>query len=1073
MNELITRTKVVLPRRPAALLARERLLDLLCDLLDHRLIIIAAPAGYGKTSLLIDLAHHIELPVCWYALDPLDQDPHRFLAHFISSITERFPNFGQQSSTALQNAASPDLDIDQLARTIAHEVYEQIREHFVFILDDYHMVGDSEVINHFISRFVQAVDENCHLILSSRTLLTLPELPLMVARSQVGGLEFKDLAFRADEIQALMLQNYHLTMPASEAEKLARETEGWITGLLLSAQTMWQGMADRVRLAHASGVGLYEYLAEQVLDQQPTPVRDFLLRTSFLEEFDAGLCKAVLGPDENWGRLIETVLRSNLFVLPVEDGGTWLRYHHLFRDFMQARLSQEHPEEPERILRRLAVVYTEREQWEKAHDIYLRLGDVAATADLIEQAGSPMIKGGRWTALAEWVDALPAETLASRPGLLSLRGYVAVMLGQVARGLSLLNQAKVALQKAEDFPSLTRTLVRRATAHRLRANYQASLTDADEALALAAGDKHLRAVRAEALKEKGLSSFGLGQLNEAIEWLEQSLAIYSALSDEQNVATLLMDLGWVHRNAGRYNQALTRYNHALDYWRKTNNVAQQANLLNNLGVLHHLNGNYEQARLLLEEALNCARRSGYVRMEAFTLSSIGDLYADLDAPEAALDAYRQAHKVARRIDERFLLLYLDLAEAALSRSNGDLSQAHTLLESARQSAQASGSHFEQGLWQLEAGRLALAERDTPGAIARLEEAANCFDHGGQRVEAARAHFYLAAAWQVNRVKQAALTHLTHAFRLAADLESQHILVIAGREARALLEAAQSDPAIGHQASRLLQQVVQFEQDIPALRRHLRRRAVAVPLTPPRLTIRALGSAQVLVDGRQVTGADWQAQVARDFLFCLLTHPDGLTKEAIGVIFWPESSPAQLKLQFKQTIYRLRRVLGQEVVLLDQDRYRFNRALDYEYDVEAFLEKVTQAQATTGRAEQVAVYRAAIELYTGPYLPDMDGTWVYSERVRLQQAFVQAALAVAGFYLEVGEYGATVDYCQRVLAQDPCDEEAHRLVMCAYAAMGNRAGVARQFERCRQALQQELCAPLSPQTEALYATLIRR
>jgi DNA-binding SARP family transcriptional activator len=518
---------------------------------------------------------------------------------------------------------------------------------------------------------------------------------------------------------------------------------------------------------------------------------------------------------------------------------------------------------------------------------------------------------------------------------------------------------------------------------------------------------------------------------------------------------------------------LTRYNRALDHWRKTGNVVQQANLLNNLGVLYHLNGNYEQARLLLEEALDCARRSGYVRMEAFTLSSIGDLYADLNAPEAALDAYRQAHEASRRIDERFLLLYLDLGEAALSRSTGDLSQAHTLIESARQLAQESGSNFEQALWQLEAGRLALAERDTLGAIAPLEEAACCFDHSGQRVEAARAHLYLAAACQTNGDEKAAKVHLSHACHLAADLESQHILIVAGRDAKALLEAVQSDPAVGRQASRLLRQVVQFEQAIPALRRRLRRRALTVPFAPPRLTFQALGSNRVLVDGRQVTGADWQALVARDLLFCLLAHPDGLTKEAIGLIFWPESSPAQLKLQFKQTVYRLRRALGQDVVLLDQDRYQFNRALDYECDVETFMEKLAQARAATDPGERAAAYRAAVDLYRGPYLPEVDGTWVCVEQERLWQAYVEAVLALAQFHLVAREYGVALDYCQRALDVDLCLEEAHRLAMRAHAALGNRAGVARQYERCRQALQEELCAPLSPQTEALYDTLIRR
>jgi LuxR family maltose regulon positive regulatory protein len=120
MNTPLTRTRILLPRRPADLLTRQRLLDLLYDLLDYQLIIVAAPAGYGKTSLLVDLAHHAELPVCWYALDELDRDAQRFAAHFIASIAQRFPDFGKRSTAALQDTAAAGLDLDRLVTTIVN-----------------------------------------------------------------------------------------------------------------------------------------------------------------------------------------------------------------------------------------------------------------------------------------------------------------------------------------------------------------------------------------------------------------------------------------------------------------------------------------------------------------------------------------------------------------------------------------------------------------------------------------------------------------------------------------------------------------------------------------------------------------------------------------------------------------------------------------------------------------------------------------------------------------------------------------------------------------------------------------
>jgi hypothetical protein len=468
--------------------------------------------------------------------------------------------------------------------------------------------------------------------------------------------------------------------------------------------------------------------------------------------------------------------------------------------------------------------------------------------------------------------------------------------------------------------------------------------------------------------------YQVGQLNEAIEWLDKSLAVYNTLNDAQRVAMLHMELGVTYVSAGRYDQALIHYNQALDYWRNTENVAQQANLLNNLGVLHHLRGDYEQADLLLEEALACAGRSGYTRAEVAALTSIGDLYVDLDAADSAWVVYRQAHEIAERIDDRFLLLYLKLAQAAVARLKEQPAEAHDLLDAAGLLVRESSSDFEQGLYQLEAGRLALAEGNAPEANAQLEGAARRFDGGGQRVEGARTHLYRALAFYEVMNEKAVANQLERVFQLASELDSQHPLLVAGRDARSLLKSVRLDPTLGRQASRLLRQVAELEQNIPTLRRRLRRQASAVPFVSPKLHIQALGRAQVAVDGRPVANADWQGQAARDLFFYLLTNPHGLTKEAVGTTIWPDSSPAQLKLKFKNAIYRLRQALGQEAVLFDEDRYQFNRTLDYEYDVETFFGKLAQAQTANNLNDQVAALQSAIRIYSGPYLPEgMVGT----------------------------------------------------------------------------------------------------
>lgn len=1071
----ITRTKVILPRRRSDLLSRARLNDLLYELLDHKLIILAAPAGYGKTSLLVDFAHQSELPVCWYSLDSLDRDPLRFIAHWIAALSLRFPAFGQTASAALDAAAAAQkLDLPGLTSAIVNDAYENIREHWALVVDDYHLVNDQPEIDRFVSRFIQEVDENCHIILASRSLLQLTDLPLMVARSQVGGLSFEELSFTALEIQSLVLQNYQRTISYELAEELWRETEGWITGLLMSAQSVWQAMPDRLRTARVSGVSLYDYLAQQVLDQQPPEVRRFLLQTSLLEEFDLALCSEVLGEVESTAQLFAAVQHDNLFILPVGEDGTWIRYHHLFRDFLQKRLGIEDPAGLVRLQRRLAGVYAGRGEWEKADALYRGLNDWEAAAGLMEAIGATLLRHGRLAALAERIDGLPAESLQRHPALLSLRGVVDVMHGQPQRGLLLLDRAEGIQRAAGDAAGLACTLARRAIAHRFLGSATQCLADAGEALKLASDstDSALLAVRAEALRAMTPVLWGSGQVDQAIRSIQQALQVYPSLDDRPNIAQAQMELGFMLMGAGQYRRALECFDVARQYWQQANSLLRLSTTLNNLGVLYYLTGDLLQANGVLNEALTYARQASSQRQETYALLSLGDLYADLDAPDAALEQYARAAELARGLDDPYLQGYAAQAIAGQHITRRDLA-------AARQALQVLATlplkeKLLQGLQAVQAARLNAAEDCWPAAAVGLEQAAACLEAGDQTAEAARACLLLAGVHLAQGDRDAARTALQAAFRLASGLDSPFILATTARRERRLLDAAVSWPEVGPHAASLLEQAAGLDEQIPAVRKRLRAAAREAPFVPPSLAISALGRVAVERDGQPVTAAEWQNQrKVRELFFFLLAHPRSLTKEAIGLVFWPDSSPAQLKLQFKNAAYRLRSALGSEILLFIDDRYEFNTTLDYHYDVEAFEASLAEAARPGPVAAKIAALRRAVALYTGPYLPEAEGSWVVAERERLHERWVQAHLDLAQLHLESGDFAASLEFSQRVLSEDPCQEEAHRLAMRAHAARKNRTALVRQWERCRTALKNELGVEPSPETETLYRILTRK
>lgn len=1066
----VSRTKIVVPTLRPEILHRARLLALFDDLLDKKLIIVAAPAGYGKTSLLVDFARQSEIPVCWLSLDALDQDPQRFCTYLIAALEQRFPKFGSLSKTVLRSLASLEQDSERLLSILVNEIDSQVDSHFALVVDDYQFVDAIPDIRNLFSRFVYLVGENCHIILSSRRLPTLPDITLMVARQQVSGFDLVELAFRPNEIRSFFKMNYGLTLADRTVEELMRHTEGWITGLQLSASGIASNLPDLTRASRTAGVDLSGYLDQQVLATQPAALRNFLLESSLLEEFDADLCGAVFGKGE-WKSLIKTIRQNNLFVLSIGPGGKWLRYHHLFQEFLQQRVQEEEPERSKDILSRLAEVYKERCEWEKAYAIYRRSGDADALAGLIELAGTPMLLSERLITLRAWLEDLPTGLLERRPSLLSLKGFLLCTFGEGYSALPYLNRAIAEIQKIEDQPGLALALVRRSAAYRVIGDYANSLRDSNEALNLSEDQPDLEMIYAEAERFKGLSLYHLGRITDSIGFLEDALRRFTQSGEKESVARIQTELGMTYRATGNYEAARNGYEQALAEWRRENNIYSQANVLNNLGVLYHNQGKYEQALRTLEAGLDCVRSSHSLWLEALLLTSLGDVYCDLDEYESAEQAYAGAGNAAHQVNYQFLNNYLSLARARLKRLRGKDKEARRSLGEAESNIRASSSDYELGLFYLEHGCLHTEEGHQSSAVIDLQRALDFFERGNLSTEIIGCHIWLAAAFLGAEDIASARIHLQFAFKAQPSESEIFSITKAFRRTHTRLAALQEDAQIGPALKPWLERVSQAEAQLPALRRHLRRLLISVPLQAPHLSIRAFGKIHIRVNGKLVTSAQWKTASVRELFFYILAASHPLTKEEIGATLWPDLDASQLKLRFKNEMYRLRHAIGQEVILFENDHYLFNHFLDYEYDVENFTAQLKKAEAALQIEEKIAHLRSAVNFRIGPFLQDIDATWAWPEREHLERACVNSMKELAEFQRQKGDRVSALQACQEALKIDPCREDIHSLAMQIHAEQEDRLAVIWQYQALREALRAELGVDPSKETEMLYQKLI--
>jgi len=954
-----------------------------------------------------------------------------------------------------------------------NDMYEHINEHFSIVLDDYHLVNDSLEIRKFMSRMLMDLDENCHFLITSRTLLSLPDLPMLVARSEVGGLSYEELEFVAEEIQEFYQKSQQVQISLEEAKEIQLQTEGWITGIVLTGQVTEKDSSEKTRLNRVSGISIEDYFS-QIINHLPTDVRSFLLRSSLLGEFNADSCAEIIGPaipleNPQWKEWINSIQQNNLFAMEVGEKGDWLRYHPLFLEFLQNRMQLEQTDLALTIKKNLAKFLLQKGELDQAFSIYKNLNSLEDQVTLIQEFGLEMILNGRISTVSAWLDSLPIEILNTYPYIVALQGNIAMVSGDTKLALSLFDRAIDHMDVSEDVLPLINTLLMRSAGYRVIGKLDEARKDANEILSLVEKTNTNKKKKGEALRVIGLCDFHQGKLKDALQNLEYALEIMNKLQDRKNVAVIQLEIGLIQENIGNYELSKQNYLSVLSYWRSKDNPFWLSNILNNLGVLYQMMGDYKEASSSLDQALKYSRFCGYSRMEAYILTGIGDVFSEIHEDEQATQAYLAAEEIAARSEELFLQVYIKVQRATLAAYRGELVKGFKILDLAREFIKSGTSEMERNLIDLEFSGLKIQDGCTEEVIALLERVCEFFESGGHKIQYEKAHLYLLLAFIETGQHEKVIEQLLH---LLSSLQSEYppssLIAVASRFKRILV--SYSPNYLQSEYGKFIEIIDEFIQKLPSLRRDIRKTSTSVQFFPPTIIIRSFGRMEVSIQNRVIPNSNWQTQSAKELFFLLLAHPEGLTKEEISLIFWPEASYDESKFRFKNTIYRLRRALGKACVILDQNVYRFNNKIDYEYDVELFLKENAVANQVKEHVGKLSHYREALKYYRGDYLSDIDSTWAISPREYLRQIYLNILLQVSTIYFNQSNFELAMDYCQRTLSEDNLLEDAHRLAMRIYAAMGNRAGLVQQYQRCVEVLEREINATPSPKTLELFQNL---
>jgi LuxR family maltose regulon positive regulatory protein len=500
----------------------------------HKLTLVCAPAGYGKTSLLSEWVAGCRRPVAWLSLDQGDSDLTRFCVYLIVALQKIVADIGDSILGMLQSPQPPSTE--SILTALLNEI-TTIPDDFILVLDDYHLV-DAKPVDNVLTFLLEHLPPQMHLVIATRED---PRLPLarMRAGNQLAELRAADLRFTSTESAEFLNRMMGLDLSAEEIAALETRTEGWIAGLQLAAISM-KGNADVsgfIESFTGSHHFVLDYLVEEVLQHQSENVQTFLLYTSVLDRMCGPLCDAVVrAPSPSGQDMLHYLERANLFLIPLDDERRWYRYHHLFAELLRQRLQQRE---------NMAEYHIRASQWYEDNGLEIEAFQHAAAANDVERAerlmegrGIPLhVRGALHTVLA-WLESLPTAALDASPLLWVRSATIALMASQTTGVEEKLEAAERALRD-QVWDDKTRDLTgqiaaARATLAVTRYELEATIVQAHRALEhLSPGNVRFRFTAhwalATAYQLQGDRAAASRALAEALAMSEASPSVFSRI----------------------------------------------------------------------------------------------------------------------------------------------------------------------------------------------------------------------------------------------------------------------------------------------------------------------------------------------------------------------------------------------------------------------------------------------------------------------------------------------------------------------------------------------------------------
>lgn len=1063
-----------------------------------KLTLVIAGAGYGKTTSVAQAIDQADWTAVWYTLDRSDIDFATFMNYLIQGIQKHYSIEGEIPKDLLAGAFTSEKSREDFLVQFLSIIEKNIYDDMVIVLDDYYLVHESPEIRKSVEFMLERLPLSVHMVIISRMEPNLRISRLRVMQ-EILEINEEDLQFTMSEIKELYSRMFDIPVSGKDIETLYEKTSGWAASLVLFYYILkgkkHHEIAPSLSSVKGSHKYIFEYLEENIFEIQPAETKNFMLKTSLLSRLETQFCNTLLDI-ENSRDLLDQLEKNHLLTFPLDMKRKVYYYHHLLKDFLQAKLARFFDKKDVQNLHlKIARLLEESGGEYEALNHYIKGKYFNEAAELIKALELKILLEGRLQFIRNCLDNMPKRFVQNTPQLLYIESRLYSLSGKPYKAISRLKSALKMFQKMNSKENVTKCLTDLGLHYYTTGN----IRQAERQLEKLLDDKEVGSVVSfEIIGLLILFSAILGKMDKADDYADFAQGILKEFDKQTRIiGDAWINLSYSYRFyvSGDFLTSQKMNVKLIEQFKRQNaEIVLPLAHFQASATCYYLR-QYQKGVEHAQAGIGITKKKGIYDSQtgwlyyAYALNTIG-----LGHIQEAMEYAKESLRIFKTQDNSWgQANACDLLHLVCMKNGGDIVQAENYIHKGLEIIKGLDLPITEGILETGLASVLIEKKAYENAVKLLDAAQGklnisafytfkiCLLHARRHLE--------------NSLKKEALEQLeaalviaeTNGYHLFFEDEASWIIPLMAElysmgKKKNVLEKILNDMESPFQKTFTLLQKespVQIGPDPSDIRKHIS------VCRPPDLSIRLLGKFRVFSGDEEIPSDKWKsAKAMMIFKYLASKRSKGfIHRDVLIELLWPEEDYKKTNKRLNVAMSSLRKLIEPKLqprlpssyIIRQKDAFRLAIGIGGKVDVEEFLRELKRGDTYEKTDPEVSFrhFLNAESCYKGPFLaedPYVD--WCIKEREAFNEKYLYVLSRITRFYDHKKDFSKGIEYANKYLAIDHYAEDIYRKLMRFYHLTGNTSSVKKTFEKCKINIVENLECPLNRETLDLYNSLIQ-